>query len=95
MLFYYTLIVMAASAIAVPLAIGNSSNSSIGSRQVTVPTYVTFQHNQYALVGDGFPHQNFLWKQVSGSVDCTGNPAGSVQISIFPDSTGTVDADSY
>lgn len=32
------------------------------------------------LVGDGDPHQNFIWKQVSATTDCTDNPAGSAAI---------------
>lgn len=30
--------------------------------------------------GDGNPHQNFIFKQVSGTTDCTNNPSGSAAI---------------
>ena len=30
--------------------------------------------------GDGNPHQNFVFKQVSGTTDCTDNPSGSASI---------------
>jgi hypothetical protein len=32
------------------------------------------------LVGDGSPHQNFVYTQVSGTTDCTDNPSGSASI---------------
>ena len=31
-------------------------------------------------IGNGNPHQNFIFKQISGSTDCTDNPSGSVSI---------------
>lgn len=30
--------------------------------------------------GDGSPHQNFIFKQISGTTDCTDNPSGSAAI---------------
>jgi hypothetical protein len=33
-----------------------------------------------ALNGNGGPHQNFVFKQVSGVIDCTNNPLGTVTI---------------
>jgi hypothetical protein len=35
---------------------------------------------QTIVVGDGNPHQNFLYKQVSGVTDCDGNPGGSAAV---------------
>ena len=39
------------------------------------------------LVGDGNPHQNWIYKQVSETTDCTGNPSSSTSIT----DTQTVD----
>ena len=36
--------------------------------------------NQTQLLGDGDPHQNFKFKQISGTTDCSGNPSGSASI---------------
>lgn len=42
------------------------------------------------LIGDGNPHQNFVFKQVSGTTDCTGNPSGSASITDSQSVTWTV-----
>jgi len=38
-------------------------------------------YTQTQRVGDGNPHQNFVYKQVSGTTDCAGNPGGGASIS--------------
>ncbi len=35
---------------------------------------------QTQLNGNGNPHQNFVYKQVSGTTDCTNNPSGSASV---------------
>lgn len=37
-------------------------------------------YTQTQRVGDGNPHQNFVYKQVSGTTDCTDNPGGGASI---------------
>lgn len=37
-------------------------------------------HVETEKIGDGNPHQNFVFKQISGVTDCTNNPSGSVAI---------------
>jgi len=33
-----------------------------------------------SLIGDGNPHQNFIYRQVSGQTLCTNNPGGSASV---------------
>lgn len=40
----------------------------------------TSTNRETELNGNGNPHQNFVYKQVSGTTDCTNNPSGSAAV---------------
>jgi hypothetical protein len=59
-------------------AAGPINNGTIGPSADIGCTTSTIMQTQ--LNGNGNPHQNFVYKQVSGTTDCTNNPSGSATV---------------
>lgn len=75
----FVTLALAGFAAASPLA----ENDGLFSRNPPgekIPCITTHAGRRTTANGDGNPHQNFVFKQVSGTTDCTNNPSGSASI---------------
>lgn len=70
-----TLSVLALAAVAAAGPVGKDSSDLSSDIVCEAESYKQTQLN-----GNGNPHQNFVYKQVSGTTDCTNNPSGGASV---------------